>query len=383
MRTLYLILAYMLSLPIALYGKMIIGNETIINVDINDIREIKLSDIAESVRLIPLITNKTVMIPEVNKVYVDNDIIIVKGQVCQNHYLFDRKGHFLADLCDVLGHDKLEINLPGGLCTLMHTVSVDHKKREIRMYSGEDIYIYSYLGEILRQEQAPGLAIEQVLSLRKGDAFITAAWSELYATPMNALLVINNKKGTEQYLTRPDFFYSHNFIDVSELRKEYLLHFFGSDTLYSLNKNKATLKSSYVVNFGDYAYPDKLGTKDYHALRNYADSNKDKAGFVSDVKATDDIILFRYQYNGEYNEFLYNVKNGESLNGRVKYDIFTGGDISLVGSTAQSFIFVISDPWHLRLVNRGGGFLSDEEIKYIESINEDTDYILLEVFLKI
>ena len=103
---------------------------------------------------------------------------------------------------------------------------------------------------------------------------------------------------------------------------------------------------------------------------------------VRDVFANDKYVMFNYTYQGYTEDFIYSIKTNYALNGKIENDIFIDGNVSLVGATVNSFIFVINDPWHMKLSENGKTLMSDEDYKFISSINENTDYILFEVKLK-
>ena len=81
-------------------------------------------------------------------------------------------------------------------------------------------------------------------------------------------------------------------------------------------------------------------------------------------------------------DFIYNTKNGNSINGSIDYDIFDDSDINLVGTTPESFLFVVSNPADLKLTESGKQLMSSSDIEKFESIDSKTKYMILEVSLK-
>lgn len=128
--------------------------KSIINVDINKIENRNLSDIAESIKLTPLITDETgVQITDVGYVYKDEGIILLQSGNSQNLFLFDVDANCIADLCKTLGHDKMSINDRGRVCTLLHRAIIDRKNEQIYMYDGQDRFAtFSYSGQLLEKE---------------------------------------------------------------------------------------------------------------------------------------------------------------------------------------------------------------------------------------
>ena len=371
------------------------GNEKNISVNTENLETYKFSDIVESVKILPLIIEDSVNIPEIFHIEKKDGIIIANGKQYQNRFLFDEKGEFIASLCKVIGHDKDKRNNYSGNCQYTHLSCIDHYNKAIVMTDGDGglLRTFSYSGESLTKNSYDVLDDQAILSIKDGLVYILNGYYTKMEkanpgmnnrpTPKyNSTLVILKGNKTIQSIPRFEWACPREFTEASELSKEYLLHFNASDTIYSLNKKSAKVESKYIIDFGDKKYPDKLSEMSYNDWWPYRRTHQDQAGFVSTFFSTNKNIYFSYWYNGMACDFIYNTKNGNSINGSIDYDIFDDSDINLVGTTPESFLFVVSNPADLKLTESGKQLMSSSDIEKFESIDSKTKYMILEVSLK-
>lgn len=364
-------------------------SNNIISVDVNSIEDHNLSDIAESIKLIPLMTSETdVQIPDVGYAYMNDKILLLKSLHSQNFFLFDLVGNCLADFCQIMGHDKIRFNDYGRICKLAHYSSIDNKNKVVYLFDGGGkVFAFSYSGELLDTMNVPISNVSDIMKLKKGFAYISSTSPfYLFDDPLRIkhsnLLAIFQDNNVKLEMSKPENIYPFTGLYISELKKEYLFHTYANDTLFSVNKKNGSVNAKYIIDFGIKSYPKKLADMPYNQFIQYMRDNEGCAGYVRDVFANDKYVMFSYTYQGYTEDFIYSIKTNYALNGKIENDIFIDGNVSLVGATVNSFIFVINDPWHMKLSENGKTLMSDEDYKFISSINENTDYILFEVKLK-
>lgn len=371
------------------------GNERIIFVDTEILKKYRLSDICESVKILPLIIDDSVNVSEITHIEKKDGIILANGKQYQNRFLFDEKGQYIASLCKVIGHDKDKRNSYSGNCQYTHLSCIDHYNKAVVMTDGDGGFIrtFSYSGESLTKNSYDIFDNQAILSIKNGLVYILNGYYTKMEkanpgmnnrpTPKyNSTLVILKGDKTIQSIPRFEWACPKEFTEVSELSKEYLLHFNASDTIYSLNKKSAKVESKYIIDFGDKKYPDKLSEMSYNDWSPYRRTHQDKAGFVSTFFSTNKNIYFSYWYNGTACYFIYNTRNSNSINGNIEYDIFDDSDIHLVGTTPESFIFVVSNPAGLKLTESGKQLMSSSDVAKFESIDSKAKYMILEISLK-
>lgn len=371
------------------------GNEKNISVNTENLETYKFSDIVESVKILPLIIEDSVNIPEIFHIEKKDGVILANGKQYQNRFLFDEKGQYIASLCKVIGHDKDKRNKYSGNCQYSHLSCIDHYNKAIVMTDGDGCFIrtFSYSGKSLNKKTSNFMSEQAILSIRNGLVHILNGYytdaakmlPEMNYIPDSVYkgsIVISKKNKIIQSIPRSEWMYPIKSVNVSELSKEYLLHFYAGDTIYALNKRSAKIQSKYIIDFGTNKYPERLNNMSNGKLWPYIRAHQENAGYVNSVFATNGNIYFSYWHKGMYRDFIYNTKNGESINGTIEYDLFDDSDIHLVGTTPESFIFVVSNPADLKLTESGKQLMSSSDIAKFESIDSKAEYMIVEITLK-
>jgi natural product precursor len=151
--------------------------------------ELKLSDIADSIKYVALETNQNSLIQYVNRLTVTPEYILVEDGC--GLLLFSRQGKFISSV-GRKGNGPDEYICLGGY-------DIDVNKRQIHVFS---IYAYCFLsydfsGDFLGKFQLPGILKDRLIDkfLLVGDGKMLATQTRKFADPSDTTFLINLNTG--------------------------------------------------------------------------------------------------------------------------------------------------------------------------------------------
>lgn len=351
-----------------------------IRVHVEESDTINLSELIESITIVPLYSDSFFRLSDIGMVWKDDSMMLVKNKSYSNAYVFGADCNYKADLCSQSGHRKVVLG-DDKLCKLSHRYAVDTQQKLIYMTGNGSggLYKFDYSGNLVEELQLnsnPGF----IIPVRQGLVFTSNAHED---SPDGVSRLTFYHNGRQLVYNKVCDSKKFNDIDVSYLRHKTLLHFHAEDTIFSISYNKARFNVEYVIDFDDKTYRKDISKMNLIDAQKYVQSHNDNAGYVHNVHSNKDLLWFSYYYNGKEFTYILDRQNGKHVNGIVYDDLFLNGDIDVVGNTEDGFILAVNDPWHFIARERFYERLSDKETEWINNISEDTDYFLIIVRCKL
>lgn len=351
------ILSYLAAMMLSA-SAAVAGTPRTIYVDVDKEADILLSAVTDGIRLIPFCETQGVQIPSVARVISGKNNLIVTSEKNTDQYLFDKNGRFVSNLCHDSNIHGVQMTSDIFLCDNLHYSSMVRNK--IYMYDGRSskMYAFSKSGKKLTEESLP---------LQNGSRrtlFLHTATKEGWY-------------GWEDIQVGSNLFYEY-----SDLSRRYSVHKLGSDTIFTVSKKTGTAAPEYIIFFPGKEYTDDLLQLNAAQLLNYPYQHPDRAGLIAGHISTANKLYFNYRYKNDIHDALYNCATDNVLYGHLICDLFDGGDVKVVGSSDKGIILAIQDPWHLKLTDKSYSVFSKKDIRILEAINSETDFILMEVKLK-
>lgn len=355
----------LLSSVLAYSGVAFAANECdTVKVNVSEIAEYRLSDIASGITLYPIRSNDITLIPRVDKVSIGKQVMLVRIAPAISYIVCDLKG-------------KLLFELP------VNDARIDDSGKCIWAYNGQAwLKQYSFKGKELSATKSAVEHAFSIMRLDDGFAYIT---NELVVNQNGGAPKMENRfqipqKAIEYSLSNviPN---NPFFNDVSEMDDCHSMHIYSDNVIYSVAKDGTGMTERYLIDFGEQSYPSDFMNLDFNVKQSYMWSNPEQAGGVSRVFESASHLSFSYRYQNCDYTVLYCKENGKVLTGNFENDLFQGGAVTPVGSVNDGLLFVINDPWHATLTERARQMLSKKEIEYLESVDENTDYIVFKLKL--
>lgn len=308
MKLLKIIVYFIFSLSV-LSCKSNGGIEEIRGIDIikafDEKQNIKLSSFVKKVEYIPLETNKKFLLDKSQRVFVNEQYIIIMA--FRQQYLFNRKtGLFIREI----GHYGRD---PSGYLATKFNLAFDESKNVIFSHGMDrGIVEYSLQNFIINKIPKPSklnayrsfisyedsIYIAYVPNFSGSDSVKLALidWNgNLQSTLPNNSTFIDNPKKTRNFGDNEGWFYRYD-------KKLYLKELFN-DTIFEIGGSPVSSNAKYVFNLGKYHPP--------YNERDYMKFDDEKNYFwLQNIFESSDYVFFTLKYNEELRVGIYNKKNG-------------------------------------------------------------------------
>lgn len=393
----------------------IINNIKNITIDAEDIsNEYYLSEICKSLSVIPLDGIPDELVEQYlsqqprfkitdKKIY--SSILVKNGTFQEILFRFNKKGHF------EYAYDNMYVD-PPAFAPRYRNINAD-KKGDIYKSSYFDINVINKKGQAYKRYMLPYTSLQ-------GDNNIafTKNGMYIYSEPVDEFIVRSN--GTRQYLEsrayRLNFFSDdfklesvmyRSFADgesiinqnvFSELKNSYSFYYRMCDTIFSIDKKSNAVSASYCLSFkGDNTEYLKATGQFDQVVNSGLPPSLQRLYSVSpiiqpnscakDIWETNEFIFIGYKFVHKSNlstHVLYNKKSSQSLHGTIYNDIFDKNkyyrypQLNIIGQNSKYFYVIVRKTKDLKLSEKGLLKLSSKQIKTIDSL-ADNSYFLLAI----
>lgn len=324
------------------------GAPVVLSVDADSISLIMLSDITESIRMYPLHFSNESQSGQVHSAAIAGGKIMLSFGKLPGSVFFDTNGNLLLEndnercSIDVISGDICAYNEKEGKAYTINakgdvtgTDNVSHVSQPLHIFKLQDGFFYHLSHGSVNQKGGLPKRRNSMIPHSKKTPLIEY---ELTSTPVSGLESDN----------------------VSYLRDGYTFHIIGDSVIYSIPVNGDGMRPEYIIRFKEKTYP---------------------AGEVRDVYETDRHLVFSYSYGNNGYSAIFD-KKGELMNGSVINDLFDGGDVELVGSAGDSFLYLIRDPENTSLSEIGLSLLSANDVRRLGEVEKSSGCILFSVRFK-
>lgn len=222
---------------------------------LRNVKNLKLSQVAENVEYIQLQTNEECLINPEARYFFDDSLIFVTNK---DHILkFSNSGKFLR-----------KIGKPGrgpGEITSIYDLSIIPSKRMIYIQDGPSLTNYTFDGKFIRKVKIPYGGIVKILNDGKMIIWDRSPYQDRKLT----FLLTNERGDTLSYIANysplsikpsisaspsPPFFPEHFY----QYNNKFFLKDESNDTVYMVSGNK--ILPAYFINLGKYKLPNELRT---------------------------------------------------------------------------------------------------------------------------
>ncbi|MBR6369648.1 MAG: hypothetical protein IKS24_01060 [Bacteroidaceae bacterium] len=282
------------------------------------VNERLLSDFIENIRIIPYNTDGSAMVPNIGKVYYKQDRVLI----VQNG-----GGSSNRHLFDSKGKYIMDLCKASGTCS-----------RQSYTDSGKG---------------GPFCVQNHGLFVSKRKVFVADSDGKVHIFKFNGRETKRNTPGEIEKMmidnSRVNYF--------SELKKEYLAYNIQNDTVFAISKRDGNSSGVFTISMGS-----QRMFYSFNASNRYI--------WMQDNHRMQDNMI--YDMEGRKIVFW----------GKLINDLFPGSDVKVVGASAGSFIFCLTNPWQMSVTDKCAELLSKPDLLYVNNIEEDSDYILFKATIK-
>ena len=347
-------------------------------------KKIILSDIVDSIFIIPLETTDRSMISRISKIEYDDSLYFILNSQDHFVYVFNSMGDFVNQITRK-GNGPGEIQYPGHF-------SLDKKNKILWATNNDTFFKYQYDGQYIGRTE---------YHLAFSDFFISQDEILYFYTGKN-----NNSHLNDDFLTgnitsitpsgeKKTWFKSDPAMEIKpgeaiasfstnipfteqedgSITCQYAL----SDTIYRIKDNEPV--PTYAVDFGSKKSPVNLEQIPGEDIRTYLTGHSDIAWYLRNTIETNDWIKFSYTIGLTHaGDCFYNKKNGFLLEGFLTNDLL-GGNIWMLGRKGNHFIGCVYAN-DLGINEKIKSFITPDSYNRLKSITPEDNAVLIEFTLK-
>lgn len=358
----------------------------VIKIQLNPEKEKKiyLSEIVDSIFIIPLETSNQSLLTGISKIDYDDEYYFVLNSNDKLVYVFDSYGRFKCQVANK-GNGPGEIMYP-------QCFALDKINKEVWLTNNNSFYRYSYQGDYLGNKPY-SLAFSDFTIGKNGsiyfytgkdnnahidDGFLTGDITMLSADgekttwfKSDAYMSVRPGESVMSYSTRTPF--------SKQDDGKITCHYVFSDTIYSIDMGQ--IVSSYAIDLGENKSKVDLEKMPGLDVKEYIQTHSNTVWYIRDVVETSEMLRFSYNFGFEtFAEVYFNKRNGHILEGTPINDLFEG-NIWILGNKDNKFIGYIYAT-DLKLDTKLSSFISPQQISELKNVTMENNPILIEFKLK-
>lgn len=337
--------------------------------DIKSDISLNLSEVIDSIKYIPLETNDSVLLG--NKAYIvygdTNEIFVRSNKLI---YRFDTNGRF-KNYIGRIGNGPGEFNL-------IHNISVNHSKKELYLYVGNNnIIIYDFDGRFIKHIKLKSDNVVTIAMITNNNEII--AESRLYSeNGISILLTIFDENGN---ISNEEVIYEDNMDIEVQLQTVPIMYNYlekikykdcYSENLYAISNR---IDDTISLHLGEYA-------SDRKNIENIdrANSTRDIAQIV-DIQESEDLYFFLIVFNDRLKAVIKNKYNNKTLFSKFIEMPQRGGGIPCRDLIEYNF-------WPTFTCKKMSfallpiDFINEKDLTNLSSINHEDNPILIMAYLK-
>lgn len=344
----------------------------------------KLSEIIDSIFIIPLETCEEALLATISKLECDDNLYFVQNSRDNLVYVFDSNGKFVRQIAKK-GNGPGEILYP-------QCFALDKRRKEVWLTNNDAFYFYDYEGRY-KGARKYSLAFSDFCIEKNNNVYFYTAKNnnshvgDGFLTGDITLLTEDNKKKTwfvsESALHRQpnqpiDSYYS-NLPFCEQKDGQITTHYAFSDTLYSIDKKM--LYPKYVIDFGENKSDVNLNELSASEAKKYIESRPYTPWFINNVMETSSFLLFTYNIGFQMQSTVfYNKKNTHIKEGRLINDLLDG-HIWRLGVRGNRFVGYIA-AYDKQIQKKLSEFVDKTKLSTLENLEGDSNPILIEFTLR-
>lgn len=343
-----------------------------------------LSDIINSLHIIPLETTEQALLSNIEKVEYDEGLYFIQNEQDYLIYIFNENGKFNS-LPVKKGQGPGEVRFP-------QNFTLNKVDKEIWLTNNNSFYKYNYVGKYLGNIPYSlgfnDFCIEKSGNIyfytnknnnsHIGDGFLTGNITMLSPkgekkTWFKSKAALE-RKPNESLMS---FFTNTPFSEQED--GKITCHYTFSDTIYSIQGDH--INPSYIIDLGENKSKIDLDQISGSDVDKFILAHPQTVWYARNVIETSKIIMFSYSFGFESNaDVYYNKSNGHILEGKPINDLL-GGNIKILGKKGKSFIGYIPAT-DIQLSEKLTSFISREQLTELKNISPDSNPVLIEFTLK-
>lgn len=360
------------------------SNLTTIKLNPNKENLIYLSNIIDSLYIIPLEISEQSLLRDIGKLEYDDGLYFIENTQDNLVYIFNDKGLFICQPAKK-GHGPGEIQYP-------QCFTLDKIKKEMYLTNNNAFNRYDYRGRYLGSRPY-SLAFSDFCIEKSGNIFFytnktnNSHIGDGFLTGNITMLSPEGGKKTwfksqAALRTKPNesiMSFSTSLPFSLQSNGTITCHYVFSDTIYSITKNR--IDPVYFVDFGSQKPKIDLDQISGYDAEEYIKTHSGTVWYLKDVVETDDHLSFRYLFDflAEGHVF-YNKQNHHIIEGVLVNDLLKGR-INMLGHKKNRFIGSIS-AYDIVIDNKLSSFISQEQLAELKKITPESNPILIEFTLK-
>lgn len=343
-----------------------------------------LSNIIDSLYIVPLETISQALLSDIDKLEYDNGLYFIGNSQDYLVYVFDENGLFICQLAKK-GNGPGEIQYP-------QCFALDRKNKEVYQTNNNAFYRYDYTGKYLGNRPYSlafsDFCIEESGNIffytnktnnsHIGDGFLTgnitmlspAGEKKTWFKSQAALRTKPNESVMSFYTSLPFSQQTNGAITC---------HYVFSDTIYSIMKDR--IDPVYVVDFGQCKPKidlDQISGKD---VEDYIKARSGTVWYLKDVVEVDDFLSFRYLFDfSSEGSVFFNKQNHHIVEGVLVNDLLKGR-INMLGHVKNRFVGCIS-ACDIVISEKLSSFIPKEQLSKLRDLTSESNPILIEFTLK-
>jgi len=257
------------------------------------------------------------------KVTLDEDRLFVplNNKLC----VYDLTGRLMFEL-------KGRSSFPDGVELGKSNFFINTDKNEIWMSQrvDEPFAVYSYTGELKREEQAGAIFLpgKDKPLYRIFSDFIATDNALFFASQKSVLNYGNNNEFIKDELFTvnkdgrtisyfpvdkriPKYDYGNDTNHFSVLNDSFTFHFLNTDTIYSIDKTNGQVRAKYIIDYGENGLDKDVSKLSNNEFMAYVYNSGVKFGLTRNVVETNNYLLFQYACNNgsDFKTLLYDANS--------------------------------------------------------------------------
>ncbi|RHJ78387.1 6-bladed beta-propeller [Parabacteroides sp. AM08-6] len=360
----------------------------IINIEVGEnIKEVNLSDIIESIEIIPLETSDEVLLGEIYALSYDEEKYFVQNANNLLIYVFDKKGKFERQLTRK-GNGPGEIQFP-------ESYTLDKINKEVWLSNNNTFLRYDYQGTYLGKRDYSLAFKSFCIDKNKNIYFYTGKndnhhIQDGFLTGDLTLLTPDNKKRTwfksklVGYYKTGESIRSYPSSHPFSIQKDNSITFSYTfnDTIYSI-KDNSLIEPKYCIHLGEKKISSNaLNDMPGKDLKAYFQENTNTKWNINNVFENQQYLYFTYLkgFKSSY-VVLYNKETKEISNMSLKDDLLGSEWLAIADCTASSFIGYIP-AYQIKINEKILSFISQEQLAQLKESTADDNPILFKLTFK-
>lgn len=357
-----------------------------INVD-DSPKEVMLSDIIDSIKIIPLETSEKILLGDISSIGQDEGKYFIQNGYDRLIYIFNTNGQFERQLV-YKGNGPGEIQFP-------EDYTLDKINKEVWLSNNNNFMRYDYNGSYLGKREY-SLSFSDFCIDNKGIIYYYTAKTDnahIQDGFLTGDLTAQNQNGEKEtwfksklvgYYKPGDAITTYSSTHPFCVQEDGSITFYYTftDTIYSIKNNKK-IEPKYCIHLGKNSIPTNLlNNMPGIDIKKYVQSNADLRWLVNNVFENNAYLYFTYLTGFEKSyTVIYNKKNRKTTNMYLTDDLFGSQWLKIKDCNNNYFIGYLT-AYDMKINDKLSSYVNEETLLMLKNLSPEDNPVIVEFTIK-